>query len=169
MNPSLNHQYFSDFAAVSDNERDVLLASARSLKQAAKAGHSKPLLLRGKNIGLLCEAPDSRDAQHFERAARQLGAHVARIHPSVSGLTTSGNVVHIARMLGRLYDAIECQGLRSDLVQQLRREAGVPVYEGIGCADHPTASWAALVDDTPDSDSRQCVMQALLASTIGSL
>lgn len=166
MSPSLKSRQTDTFAAMSASDQDSLVTSARALKRAALAGPTQ-LLLRGKNIGLLCEAEDSADAALFQSAASALGAHVARIRPSQSGLLASKDVQHTARMLGRLYDAIECQGLAAELVEQVRGDAGVPVYDGVGCASHPSAALASLVDgDAASPDNRRFLLQALLLSTI---
>jgi ornithine carbamoyltransferase len=167
MSPSLKQRQPDTFAAMSPSDQDSLVTSARALKRAALAGPAQ-LLLRGKNIGLLCEAEDSADAALFQSAATGLGAHVARIRPSQSGLLTSKDVQHTARMLGRLYDAIECQGLAAELVEQVRGDAGVPVFDGVGCAGHPSAALARLVDgdDNASPDNRRFLLQALLLSTI---
>ena len=148
--------------------RDVtaVLASARTLQRAAGAGKVQPLL-RGKNLGLLCEADDDRDAALFRRAAVELGAHVAHIRPSLSELSTPQEVQHTARLLGRLYDALECQGMAPALVQQVGNDAGVPVYDGIASQGHPTAILAALLGgDTSPADNRRFVLQAVLLNTI---
>ena len=167
MNPSLSPPHLNSFVTMSPSERNALVASARALKRAALAGCTQPLL-RGKNIGLLCEAQDSGDADLFRRAATELGAHVARIRPSVSGLLASKDVQHTARMLGRLYDAIECQGLSAELVQRVRSDAGVPVFDAIASASHPSAALAALLDGGADEpDNRRYLLQALLVTTMG--
>ena len=121
-------------------------ASARALQRAAQAGTTQPLL-RGKNLGLLCEVDDDADAALFRRAAVELGAHVAHIRPRLSELSTPEEVQHTARMLGRLYDAVECQGMAPALVQQVGNDAGVPVYDGIASQDHPTAQLAESLGD----------------------
>lgn len=147
-------------------EQSALLASARALKRAALAGTSlKPL--RGKNIGLLCDDPGSRDARLFAQAAAELGARVAQLLPSTSGLLAREDVPHTARMLGRLYDAMECQGLPADLVRQVRDGAGVPVYDGLASATHPSAALAGLLEGgAEDPDNRRFVVQAMLISTM---
>lgn len=166
MDHRLNLDQAHSPTAMSPTERNALLASASSLKGAAQSGRMQPLL-RGKNIGLLCEASQSADADLFMRAASELGARVARIRPTLTGLPTPADARHIAHMLGRLYDAIECQGLPAALVQQIREEAGVPVYDGIGCADHPSTALATMLDgDATDIDNRRYVLQALLLSTL---
>ena len=148
--------------------RDVtaVLASARTLQRAAGAGKVQPLL-RGKNLGLLCDANEDGDAALFRRAAVELGAHVAHIRPSLSELSTPQEVQHTARLLGRLYDAVECQGMAPALVQQVGSDAGVPVYDGIASRNHPTAHLAELLDgDASPADNRRFVLQAVLLNTI---
>ena len=144
----------------------AVLASARTLQLTAEAGKTQPLL-RGKNLGLLCEADDGDDATLFRRAAVELGAHVAHIRLSLSGLRTPQEVQHTAHMLGRLYDAVECQGLAPALVRQVGDDAGVPVYDGVASASHPSARLAELLGgDTAPADKRRFVLQAVLLSMI---
>jgi ornithine carbamoyltransferase len=154
-------------AAISPADRDALISSARALKRAALSGSTR-LLLRGKNVGLMCDAQDSSDAELFRRAATELGARVARLRPGASGVLTPEDAQHTARVLGRLYDAIECQGLPSDLVQQIGNDAGVPVYDGIACVTHPSAALVEKLDGgASDADNRRYVLQALLVFSIG--
>lgn len=145
----------------------VLLASARALQRSGDAGQARPLL-RGKNVGLLCEADAEPDARLFRDAAQALGAQVAHIRPSLSRLDTPQELQHTARLLGRLYDAVECQGLAPDIVQQIGAAAGVPVYDGLATAGHPTAGLAAQIDgDAAPADKRRLVLQAVLLQAIG--
>ena len=103
----------------------------------------------------------------FRRAALELGAHVAHIRPSLNGLSTPHEVQHTASMLGRLYDAVECQGMAADLVHQMGVDAGVPVYDGVASKRHPTARLVDLLDgDASARDKRRFVLQAVLLSTI---
>lgn len=153
------------FNHMSPRDVTAVLAHARTLQRAAEAGKTQPLL-RGKNFGLLCEVDDD-DAALFRRAAVELGAHVAHVRPSLSELSTPQEVQHTARMLGRLYDAVECQGMAPALVQQVGNDAGVPVYDGIASQDHPTAKLADLLGgDTSPADNRRFVLQAVLLTTI---
>ncbi|HWK84950.1 MAG TPA: ornithine carbamoyltransferase [Caldimonas sp.] len=151
---------------LSPSDSDVVLANARLLGQAA-ATRQTASLLRGKNLGLLCESVDAGDALRFCRAAKDLGAHVAHIRPSLSELSEPRIIRRTARMLGRLYDAVECQGLPAEFVRQVADEAGVPVYDGVATADHPTAALAELLGNgrSPD-DNRHLVLQAALVSSI---
>ena len=115
----------------------------------------------------MCEADQSGDAALFRRAAVELGAHVAHIRPSLTELSTPQDVQHTARMLGRLYDAVECQGMAPDLVHQMGIDAGVPVYDGIASPRHPTAKLDGLLGgDSSPLDKRRFVLQAVLLSTV---
>lgn len=166
MIPTFMNRSRQGFETMSPREAAALLANARVLQRAAQEGTTQPLL-KGKNFGLLCEADDHPDARLFRRAAVELGAHVAHIRPSLSELSTPQEVQHTARMLGRLYDAVECQGMPPALVAQVGDDAGVPVYDGIAGSEHPTAKLADQLDggSTPE-DKRRFVLQALLIGTL---
>jgi ornithine carbamoyltransferase len=147
-------------------DMSTLLQQARSLQSAASAGTLRPLL-RGKNIGLLCDSPGAGPATLFCDAALELGAHVAHVRPSLSSSSSAQEVRHTAHMLGRLYDALECQGMDGALVAQVAREAGVPVYDGISQPDHPTAALAEMLHGSANAElARRYVVQAILLRTI---
>lgn len=167
MYPSLQHRSLHGREPMSHTEVAALLAHARSLQSAARSGSTQPLL-KGKNLALLCDAADDADAALFRRAAAELGAHVSHIRPSLSERSAPHEVEHAARMLGRFYDAVECQGVSSTLVRQVGEHASVPIYDGIATAHHPTARLAEQLDGGgADADNRRYVLQALLLSTIG--
>lgn len=145
----------------------ALLAQARALKLAAQSGAIQPLL-KGKNLGLLCESLDDADAALFRRAASDLGARVSHIRPSLTMASAPQVVAHTARMLGLLYDAVECQGVASALVHRLDDAAGVPVYDGIATPGHPTAGLAAQLNGAESAGDNRCyVVQAVLLATMG--
>ena len=131
---------------LSPGDSDILLGNARLLQSAAEPRETKTLL-RGKKLALLCESEDGADAILFRAAASELGAHVSHIRPHLSDLRQPDDLQHTARMLGRLYDGIECQGLAQGLVEMIGREAGVPVYDGLASERHPTARLAGLLGD----------------------
>ena len=148
------------------SDASALLATARNLRDAASAGKRQPLL-RGKNFGLLCESDDASAAVLFSRAAAELGAHVAHIRPSLTELSTPQDVAHTARLLGRLYDAVECEGMSASLVHQMGNEAGVPIFDGIASASHPTADLVDQLDgDASVADKRRFILQAVLLSNL---
>ncbi len=144
----------------------ALLDQARSLQRAATAGRAQPLL-RGKNLGLLCADDNQPQARLFRQAASELGAHVAHIGMSLSEHSAAQEVAHTARMLGRLYDAVECQGLTGALVRQMADVAGIAVYDGLACNEPLISRLAAqLGDEAAAGDNRRFVLQALLLHTI---
>ncbi|MDR7272666.1 ornithine carbamoyltransferase [Pelomonas saccharophila] len=96
--------------------------------------------LRGRILALLSDDHDSPAAQAFLRAATGLGAQVARVRATEPG---PRQLRDRARLLGQLYDAIECQGLDEADLRQLGRDAGVPVFNGIASPDHPLQTLAA--------------------------
>jgi ornithine carbamoyltransferase len=70
-------------------------------------------------------------------------------------------------MLGRLYEAVECQGLEPALVQQIGQHAGIPVFDGAAMRGHPAEQLAELLGDkTPLADNRCFLLQALLLDAI---
>ena len=166
MHTPLSHHGVLAFDPIAPRDSSIVLDHARALQLAARAGELRASL-RGRNLGLMCEADESGDAALFRRAAVELGAHVAHIRPSLTELSTPEDVQHTARMLGRLYDAVECQGMAPDLVHQMGIEAGVPVYDGIASPQHPTARLDALLGgDSAPLDKRRFVVQAVLLSTV---
>ena len=160
----LTHVPSANLERLSANDADVLLGNARLLQRAAEP---RQTLLRGKKLALLCESEEGADAVLFLAAASELGAHVSHVRPGLSDPRPPNDLRHTARMLGRLYDGIECQGLDHDLVELVGREAGVPVYDGLASERHPTARLAALLDvrEAPGK-LRQLVLQTVLLSTL---
>ena len=119
--------------------RDIafLLEMAHELKRAKSAGTEQPQL-RGKNIALLFEKASTRTRCAFEVAAFDQGANVSFIGAGDSPLGDKESIKDTARVLGRLYDAIEYRGFEQATVQELARHAGVPVYNGLTKQFHPT-------------------------------
>ena len=142
----------------------VLRDRALDLQRSRDKGIPQPLL-RGKNIGLLCKSETDADAEMLRGAAADLGANVASIRPSLSELSTPQDIARTARILGRLYDAVMCQGIAPQLVRQLRDDAGVPVLDGI-------PSWIAGAQGAlttvslPPADDRRFMLQAALLTSL---
>lgn len=166
MVPTQKHLRLPACEALSPSACEALLVSARTLQQAAAAGRIQPLL-RGKNLGLLCEDDAQHTAMLFRRAASELGAHVAHIRPSLSERSAAQDLHYTARMLGRLYDALECQGIAPQVVQHFAAEAGVPVFAGIATPQHPSAALALRLVAIDEAEQRHFLLQALLLSAIG--
>lgn len=143
---------------------EFVLEKARVLERAAAVGRLDALL-RGKNLALMCDREDSPEAVLFRRAASALGARVSPIRPLAADADPQV-VRDTARMLGRLYDAVECQGLPALLVQTIRAEAGVPVYDELSCLALPTETPVRALADTDAAAARCAALQTLLLSTI---
>jgi ornithine carbamoyltransferase len=166
MHPTLSHYGDLAFDPLAPRDVGIVLENARGLQRAAEAGGLRPLL-RGRKLGLLCEAKGGDEAVLFCRAAAELGAHVAHIRPSLTELSPPQEVRHTSQMLGRLYDAVECQGMSAVLVHQMGVDAGVPIFDGVASQTHPTARLADLIaGDASQLDKRCIVVQAVLLSTI---
>ncbi|AMS42140.1 ornithine carbamoyltransferase [Aminobacter aminovorans] len=121
----------------SGQEIRYLLRLAADLKAAKQAGTEKPRLTR-KNIALIFEKDSTRTRSGFEVAAYDQGAHVTYIGPSGSHIGHKESMKDTARVLGRMYDAIEYRGYSQHQVELLAAYAGVPVYNGLTDEAHPT-------------------------------
>ncbi|MEP7295277.1 MAG: ornithine carbamoyltransferase [Burkholderiales bacterium] len=163
---NLKHRSVNDFASMSPQDTAALLAHARELQQALRAG-TPHRGLRGKNLGLMCDTTDDGGAALFQRAASALGAQVAHLRPSLSERSSPDEVSHTARVLGRLYDAVDCIGMAPGLVRSIGTHAGVPVFESIASPRHPIAKLAEQLDgDTAGDDNRCLVIQAVLLNAL---
>ncbi|BEP46302.1 ornithine carbamoyltransferase [Variovorax sp. V15] len=165
---SLSHKTCATGAAPQLSPREVrsLLCRARLLQRAALDG-SNPRPLRGKNLGLVCETPPDEAQALFRSAAEELGAQVALMRPGLSLASAQMEVQNTARMLGRLYEAVECQGLNPEIVQRMGQYAGIPVFNGAATNTHPIERLAGLLgDSTPLADNRRFLLQALLLDAI---
>jgi ornithine carbamoyltransferase len=118
-------------------EITFLLNMAKDLK-AAKSGGFEKQKLNGKNIALIFEKDSTRTRSGFEVAAHDQGAHVTYMGPSGSHIGQSETVKDTARVLGRVFDAIEFRGFAQSDVVTLGKYAGVPVYNGLTEESHPT-------------------------------
>jgi len=134
---------------VHHSERDLiyLIDLARDLKRAKYSGairHS----LAGKNIALIFEKTSTRTRCAFEVAAYDEGAHVTYIDPSSSQIGHKESMKDTARVLGRMYDAIEYRGAGQEIVDELAKYAGVPVFNGLTDEYHPTQMLADVLTMT---------------------
>jgi ornithine carbamoyltransferase len=122
---------------LSAEEIRFLLQLAADLKAAKRAGTEEPQLLK-KNIALIFEKDSTRTRTGFEVAAYDQGAHVTYLGPSGSHIGHKESMKDTARVLGRMYDAIEYRGFAQSLADELAAHAGVPVYNGLTNEAHPT-------------------------------
>lgn len=133
----LKGKHFLKLLDFSQEEIRGLLDLAHSLKKAKKNG-TETQLLRGKNIALIFEKTSTRTRCAFEVAAYDQGAHTTYLGPSGSQIGHKESMKDTARVLGRMYDAIEYRGYGQHLVEELAQYAGVPVWNGLTDEFHPT-------------------------------
>jgi ornithine carbamoyltransferase len=126
---------------LSPAEIRLLLRLAAELKVAKSAGTEAPRL-KGKSIALIFEKDSTRTRTGFEVAAYDQGAHVTYLGPTGSQIGHKESMKDTARVLGRLYDAIEFRGFSQQHALALARFSGVPVYNGLTDAAHPTQALA---------------------------
>jgi ornithine carbamoyltransferase len=118
-------------------ELHFLLRLAEALKIAKYAG-TDGKRLEGKEIALIFEKTSTRTRSAFEVAAYDQGAHVTYLDPSGSQMGHKESIADTARVLGRMYDAIEFRGNHQADIEELAAHAGVPVYNGLTDEWHPT-------------------------------
>ena len=132
-------------------EIEFLLKLSADLKAAKYAG-TEQQSLQGKNIALIFEKDSTRTRISFEVAALDQGAHVTYLGPSGNHIGHKESVKDTARVLGRVYDAIEYRGFGQEIVNQLAQYAGVPVYNGLTDDFHPTQILADFLTMQEHSD-----------------
>lgn len=125
-------------------EISYLLDLAASLKEKKKKGILVDSL-RGKNVALIFEKTSTRTRCSFEVAAHDLGMGTTYLDPSGSQIGKKESIADTARVLGRMYDGIEYRGFGQEIVEELARYAGVPVWNGLTNEYHPTQMLADLL------------------------
>jgi ornithine carbamoyltransferase len=132
-------------------EFQYLLDLARDLKRA-KYARTEQEHLKGKEIVLIFEKTSTRTRCAFEVACHDQGAHVTYLDPAGSQIGHKESVKDTARVLGRMYDAIEFRGFSQTAVEDLAKYAGVPVYNGLTDEYHPTQMLADVMTMREHSD-----------------
>lgn len=123
-------------------------SAAERLRAGARAGTlGQPL--RGKNLALL-PRPDSSGAEiaALRRAAQDMGARVAELRfaaPEEPAVPGRDDIRTLGRVLGRMYDAVDCGQLPPDAARAVEQDAAIPVYRGLSLDDHPARALADLM------------------------
>lgn len=134
---NLKNRHFLTLRDFAPREIAFLLKLAADLKVAKYTGSEVPTL-QGKDIALIFEKDSTRTRVGFEVAAYDQGARVTYLGPTGSHIGHKESVKDTARVLGRIYDAIEYRGFGQTVVDQLAEFSGVPVYNGLTNEFHPT-------------------------------
>ena len=118
-------------------EINYLLDLSAELKAKKKAGEPHRMC-EGKSIALIFEKTSTRTRCAFEVAAADLGMHPTYLDPSGSQIGKKESIADTARVLSRMYDAIEYRGFGQEIVEDLAKYSDVPVYNGLTNEFHPT-------------------------------
>ncbi len=144
MSFNLKGRSFLKLIDFSKRDLTYILDLAWDLKRAKYAGYEVPRL-KGKNIALIFAKASTRTRCAFEVAAYDQGANVTYLDPTGSHLGKKESVKDTARVLGRMYDAIEYRGDAQEIVEELAEWSGVPVFNGLTDEFHPTQMCADLM------------------------
>jgi ornithine carbamoyltransferase len=139
MSTDLTGRHYLDELDFTAEQIHHLLDLAAELKHAKQNGAETPQLT-GRHLALIFEKASTRTRCAFEVAAADQGATTTYLGPDGSHLGHKESVADTARVLGRMYDAIEYRGFAQSTVTTLARYAGVPVYNGLTDQCHPTQS-----------------------------
>lgn len=134
---SLKNRHFLTLKDFSREEIAALLELAANLKLDRRVGPERQRLV-GKSIALIFEKTSTRTRVGFEIAAHDQGAHVTYLGPTGTQIGEKESMKDTARVLGRLYNAIEYRGFSQKIIEELAEYAGVPVYNGLTDEFHPT-------------------------------
>ncbi len=133
----LKNKHFLKLLDFEKEEIAYLLRLSAHLKAAKKSGNEEQFLKR-KNIVLLFEKDSTRTRCAFEVAASDQGAFTTYLGPSGSQIGKKESMADTARVLSRMYDAIEYRGFGQEIVETLAKFSSVPVYNGLTDEFHPT-------------------------------
>jgi ornithine carbamoyltransferase len=139
MTTNLSGRSFVRELDFTSEEWRYLLQLTTELKLEKRSGPQRPRLAEA-NIAVIFEKASTRTRCAFEVAAHQQGAHVTYLDPSGSHLGHKESAKDSARVLGRMFDAIEYRGSSQATVETLADHAGVPVWNGLTDQWHPTQS-----------------------------
>ena len=137
MSVNLKGRNFLTLLDYSKEEIEYLLNLAAELKDKKKKGIPVDIH-RGKNVALIFEKTSTRTRCSFEVAANDLGMGSTYLDPKASQIGKKESIADTARVLGRMFDAIEYRGYGQEIVEELADKAGVPVWNGLTNEFHPT-------------------------------
>ena len=148
---NLRNRNFLKLLDFTPKEIKFLLDLSADLKKAKYSG-TEQQKLKGKNIALIFEKASTRTRCAFETAAYDQGAHVTYLGPTGSQIGKKESMKDTARVLGRMYDGIEYRGFGQQVVEELGKYAGVPVWNGLTDEFHPTQILADFLTMMEHSD-----------------
>ena len=141
---NLKGRHFLTLKDYTEAEILYLLDLSAELKDKKKKGILVDTL-NGKNVALIFEKTSTRTRCAFEVAAHDLGMGTTYLDPSGSQIGKKESIADTARVLGGMYEGIEYRGFGQEIVEELAKYAGVPVWNGLTNEDHPTQMLADLL------------------------
>lgn len=141
---NLKGRHFLTLKDYTSEEIEYLLELSADLKMKKRQG-VLPKQFPGKNIALIFEKTSTRTRCAFEVAAHDLGLGSTYLDPSGSQIGKKESIADTARVLGRMYEGIEYRGYGQEIVEELAKHAGVPVWNGLTNEYHPTQMLADLL------------------------
>jgi ornithine carbamoyltransferase len=153
MGVNLHHRDFLKELDFTRSELQFLLDLSRDLKRAKYTG-TEVLRMLGKNVALIFEKTSTRTRCAFEVAVHDQGGHVTYLDPGSSQLGHKESAADTARVLSRMFDAIEFRGKAQATVEELAEGSDVPVYNGLTDEWHPTQMLADFLTMSEHSDGR---------------
>ncbi|HIX58712.1 MAG TPA: ornithine carbamoyltransferase [Candidatus Blautia gallistercoris] len=141
---NLKGRHFLTLKDYTPEEILYLLDLAADLKEKKKQGIPVEYH-KGKNVALIFEKTSTRTRCAFEVAAHDLGMGTTYLDPSGSQIGKKESIADTARVLGRMYDGIEYRGFGQEIVEELAKYAGVPVWNGLTNEYHPTQMLADML------------------------
>lgn len=148
---NLRNRNFLKLLDFTPAEIKFMLDLAADLKKAKYSG-TEQQRLKNKNIALIFEKASTRTRCAFEVAVHDQGGDVTYLGPSGSQIGNKESMKDTARVLGRMYDGIEYRGFGQDIVEELGKYAGVPVWNGLTNEFHPTQILADFLTMMEHSD-----------------
>jgi ornithine carbamoyltransferase len=140
----LTGRHFLKLLDFTPEEITYMLDVAADLKEKKKKGIPVDIY-RGRNVALIFEKTSTRTRCSFEVAAHDLGMGTTYLDPTGSQIGKKESIADTARVLGRMYEGIEYRGFGQDIVEELAKYAGVPVWNGLTNEFHPTQMLADLL------------------------
>lgn len=141
---NLTGRHFLKLLDFTPEEITYMLDVSADLKDKKKKGIPTDIH-RGKNVALIFEKTSTRTRCSFEVAAHDLGMGTTYLDPTGSQIGKKESIADTARVLGRMYEGIEYRGFEQNIVDELAKYAGVPVWNGLTNEFHPTQMLADLL------------------------
>lgn len=167
MSMNLRNRSLLTVQDLTQRETLYLLDLARDLKRA-KYAKTEQQHLKGKTICLIFEKTSTRTRCAFETACYDQGAHVTYLDPQSSQMGHKESIKDTARVLGRFYDAIEFRGFAQEVVAEIARYSGVPVYNGLTDEYHPTQMLADVMTMREHADKPLHEIKYVFLGDVGS-